>query len=368
MAKLAYKNGIASVILRVKVLDTTSTTGGAKTGMAYNTAGLIVSTIADNEAAPTVYAQAAGNIETIAALGTFAAPTASKCRFAEVDPVNHRGLYEIQIANARWSVANARSVIVTLSGAAGAAQVDAEIQLDAKVVSDLAIDGNGFVYVSSGTGAGQIELYGGTVVVCGFVEGSLTAAAIASGALDGKGDWLLSSAYVSGLTPQQARDAMTLAPTPGAPAAGSIDATLLGIQAKAAALGGTSYTFSAPVSSEGVIEIVRGDDYEGAAAIVVTVTNYTGPDLAGGTATLALITSDDYNAGRDGAQTFAGTLAINGSTVAATIALTEAQTEQLSADPPDKACNYVYQLVGITAAGLRHTLALGSMTVRRDVK
>ena len=171
MAKLAYKNGIASVILRVKVLDTTSTTGGAKTDLAYNTAGLIVSTIADNEAAPTVYAQAAGNIETIAALGTFATPTASKCRFAQVDSVNHPGLYEIQIANGRWSVANARSVIVTLSGAVGAAQVDSEIQLDAKIVSDLQDIASGaqmdLVNAPNATAVASIKTNLGTVPASG---------------------------------------------------------------------------------------------------------------------------------------------------------------------------------------------------------
>ena len=137
MAKLAYKNGVTSVILRVKILDSASTVGAGKTGLTFGTAGLIISTIADNEAAPTVYAQAANNIETIATLGTFAAPTAGKCRFMEVDPTNHPGLYEIQIANARWAVASARSGIVTVSGAANAAQVDTEVQLDPKVVADL---------------------------------------------------------------------------------------------------------------------------------------------------------------------------------------------------------------------------------------
>lgn len=130
MAKLNYKNGVTSVILRVKIMDSTSTTGGAKTGLAFNTAGLIISTIADNEATATAYTQAGSTIETITTLGTFAAPTATKCRFKEVDATNHPGLYEIQIADARWGVSNARSVIVTALGATGAAQVDAEIQVE----------------------------------------------------------------------------------------------------------------------------------------------------------------------------------------------------------------------------------------------
>lgn len=128
--KLAVKNGITSLILRVKILDTAVTTGAGKTGLSHSSSGLIISTIADNEATATAYTQVASNVETITTLGTFAAPTSGKCRFKEVDATNHPGIYEIHIANARWAVSNARSVIVSISGVSGAAQVDAEIQLD----------------------------------------------------------------------------------------------------------------------------------------------------------------------------------------------------------------------------------------------
>lgn len=130
MAKLNYRNGFTSIILRVKIRDSSSTTGAAKTGLTSSSSGLIISTIADNEATPTVYAQASSNIETITTLGTFAAPTSGKCRFKEVDATNHPGLYEVQIANARYAVTNARSVVITLSGVANMEQVDAEIQLE----------------------------------------------------------------------------------------------------------------------------------------------------------------------------------------------------------------------------------------------
>ncbi len=127
--KLAVRNGITSLILRVKLLDPTSVTGAGKTGLAYNTSGLIISTIADNEATATAYTVAGSTIETISTLGTFAAPTATKCRFKEVDATNHPGLYEVQIADARWAVSNARSVIVTIPATANWSQVDAEVQL-----------------------------------------------------------------------------------------------------------------------------------------------------------------------------------------------------------------------------------------------
>lgn len=129
MAKLEVKNGITSVILRIKIMDSTSTTGAGKTGLTSASSGLLISTIANNEATPTVYSVAGSTIETIATLGTFATPTATKCRFKEVDATNHPGLYEIQLDNARWAVSGARSLIVSVSGATGAAPVDAEIQL-----------------------------------------------------------------------------------------------------------------------------------------------------------------------------------------------------------------------------------------------
>jgi len=134
--KLALTNGVTSVVLRIKIPDTDADDPNAGlTGLTSGSSGLIVSTLADNEATPTAYTAAAGNIETIAALGTFAAPTAGKCRFKEVSATNHPGLYEVQIANARWAVSGATSIIITVSGAANAGQVDVEIQLDLQTSS-----------------------------------------------------------------------------------------------------------------------------------------------------------------------------------------------------------------------------------------
>jgi len=129
MGLISYKRGQASIILRVKILDSTVLSGAGKTGLAYNSAGLIISTIADNEASATAYTQASSNIETITTLGTYAAPTTSKCRFREVDSTNHKGIYEIQLANARYAVSSAKSLAISISGASGAAETDVVIPL-----------------------------------------------------------------------------------------------------------------------------------------------------------------------------------------------------------------------------------------------
>jgi len=126
---ISFVRGQTSVILRVKILDPTVSTGAGKTGIAYNTNGLTISTIADNEASPTVYTGAGGTIETISTLGTYAAPTSGKCRFREVSSAYNPGIYEIQLADARLAISGAKSLLVSISGAFGGAECDAVIPL-----------------------------------------------------------------------------------------------------------------------------------------------------------------------------------------------------------------------------------------------
>lgn len=126
---LSYKRGQSSVILRVKVLNSSVTTGAGLTGLLFSSTGLIISTIVDNEATATAYTAAGSTTETITTLGTYAAPTATKCRFKEVDATNHKGVYEIQLADARFAVASAKSLLVSISGATNAAETDVVIPL-----------------------------------------------------------------------------------------------------------------------------------------------------------------------------------------------------------------------------------------------
>jgi hypothetical protein len=126
---MTYKRGQGSIVLRVKLLDSSATTGAGKTGLTSSSSGLIISTIADNEASATVYTQAGSTIESITTLGTFAAPTATKCRFKELDATNHPGIYEIQIADARYAVSNAKSILISISGVTNLAQTDLVVAL-----------------------------------------------------------------------------------------------------------------------------------------------------------------------------------------------------------------------------------------------
>lgn len=129
MAKLAITNGSTSNILRVKLTQssTGTTPGAALLGLDHTSAGLIIGTIADLEATTTRYRASSSELETISTLGTYAAPTSGKCRFKEVDQTNHPGLYEIHLADARFAVANAKALIVSLSGATDLFDCDLEI-------------------------------------------------------------------------------------------------------------------------------------------------------------------------------------------------------------------------------------------------
>ena len=128
------KHSSTSNVFRFKL--TKSADGTAFTGLTSSSSGLIISTICDNEATATAYTQASSNIETITTLGTFAAPTASKCRFKEVDATNHAGLYEFQFADARFSVASAKRLVISVSGVSGLFSADYEVQLTQADVYD----------------------------------------------------------------------------------------------------------------------------------------------------------------------------------------------------------------------------------------
>src|SRR3990167_4297794 len=130
---ISVKRSISGFIIRVKLLDSSVSTGAGLTGLAFNSSGLIIGTIADNEATTTAYTVAGSTIETITTLGTYAAPTATKCRFKEVDATNHKGIYEVHLADARYAVSNAKYLIVSFSGATNLAECDVCIPLNMQV-------------------------------------------------------------------------------------------------------------------------------------------------------------------------------------------------------------------------------------------
>ena len=162
-------NGQTSNIIRVSLKK--SADGTPLTGLTSSSSGLIIGTIADNEATTTAYTQAGSTIESITTLGTFAAPTATKCRFKEIDATNHPGDYEIQIADARFAVSNAKKLLVSFSGVATLLATDYEVMLAVvnwfdgvhfglTAIPNTACTTNASL-ITSGTGTDQLQVTGG---------------------------------------------------------------------------------------------------------------------------------------------------------------------------------------------------------------
>lgn len=192
MAKLTLKHSSTSNILRVFLPDSSSTTGAGLTGLSSASSGLTINTIANNEASPTNYTVAGSTIESVTTLGTFAAPSATKARFREVDSTNLPGVYEIQLADARFSVASAKSLLVMIKGATNLAVTLLEIQLTAfdldtatvtpgansitsSVIADNALTGSKFAPdgTAQAGASGTITLASGASSVDDFYNGTI---------------------------------------------------------------------------------------------------------------------------------------------------------------------------------------------------
>lgn len=160
------KFGATSNLIRFVLKN--KSTGQGLTGLSSSTSGIIISSIADNEASATTYTQAGSTIESITTLGTFAAPTSTKCRFKEVDATNHPGLYEFQIADARFAVSSSKRLVVSVGdGGSTILNADYEIELvqfdpfdsvrmGQTALPNAAAEAAGGLY-TRGTGAGQIN-------------------------------------------------------------------------------------------------------------------------------------------------------------------------------------------------------------------
>lgn len=176
---MILKAGSTSQSIYVEILDSTSTTGGRKTGLAYNTSSLVA------------YYVRPGGSATAITLATLAAANSaySSGGFKEVDATNMPGVYRLDIPDAAIA-ASAAAVVVTLKGATGMVQVSKEIVLTALDLqtalpsnfATLVIDGSGRVDVSkiagtsqtardigasvllsAGTGTGQLDFTSGVV-------------------------------------------------------------------------------------------------------------------------------------------------------------------------------------------------------------
>lgn len=126
---ISVVQSVTSLIVRIKIYSQATAYPSGLTGLTSASAGLIIGTIADNEATTTAYTVAGSTIESISTLGTYAAPTATKCRFKEADATNHPGVYELQFANARYATGGKYLLISIAGTTTNLVQSDAIIQL-----------------------------------------------------------------------------------------------------------------------------------------------------------------------------------------------------------------------------------------------
>lgn len=124
------KFAATSNMVRVKILDSSATTGVGLTGLTYASSGLVIDLIADNS--PTAYhykSAAPATIEDVTTIGTYQAPSASNCRFKAVDATNFPGLYEIHFLDGCFDDSGAKSLIGEVKGPTNCTPTTFEIQL-----------------------------------------------------------------------------------------------------------------------------------------------------------------------------------------------------------------------------------------------
>jgi len=138
MSKLIYNREASSnPLFRVYLQDVRAVDGSGLTGLDSTSSGLRIDVIRELETTVTSYTVAGSTIETITTIGTYAAPTATKCRFKVVDGTNMPGLYEIHLAQALTGTGDAsRNLIVMIRGAANLIPCVSEVQL---TVADLEV-------------------------------------------------------------------------------------------------------------------------------------------------------------------------------------------------------------------------------------
>jgi hypothetical protein len=196
VAKLAVKPGSTSQTVYVFVADSASTTGGGKTGIAFNAGSFTA-----------YYVRVAGSATAITLATQTVTGAFSSGGWVEVDATNMPGLYRFDVPDAAVA-AGVRSVVVYFKGASGMAPTLLEIDLSNEAKADLdtiksqAVTCSGGVTIPAATLASTTNITAGTITTVTTTTTAtnltnlpsipanwLTAAGIAASALNGKGDW-----------------------------------------------------------------------------------------------------------------------------------------------------------------------------------
>jgi hypothetical protein len=181
MAKLTVKAGSTSRREYVFILDSASTTGAGKTGLAWNTAGW-----------KAYYVRPGGSATSISLAVQTVTGAFSGGGFVEVDGTNMPGVYRFDVPDAVFA-ASAEKAIVMLSGPTGVAPVVLEYDLIAYDPQDTVrlgltaipnvASGSAGAIITSGTGTAQLSVASGAVTVGTINSNVITATSIATDAI-----------------------------------------------------------------------------------------------------------------------------------------------------------------------------------------
>jgi hypothetical protein len=200
--KLSILAGSTSQSVNVFIQDSSSTTGAGKTGLVYTGITAYYTFAGANATATSI---------TMATLATVTTAYASG-GFIEISSANMPGVYRFDLPNAVLAASKGRSVLVYLT-ATGAAPCPLEIELTGwdnqdgvraglTALPNVAAGASGGL--PTGNSSGQVTFANTSIATVTTLTNLpsipanwLTATGIAASALNGKGDWLLSSSYTA---------------------------------------------------------------------------------------------------------------------------------------------------------------------------
>lgn len=128
-------SGATSQSILLKILDSTSTTGAGKTGLVFNTASLVAYYSRNGVAATAI------SLVTQTVTGAW-----TSGGFVEIDATHAPGLYRLDVPDAALAYASGvTTVVISMNGATGMAQMDKEIELARKrfAISSVGVSAGG---------------------------------------------------------------------------------------------------------------------------------------------------------------------------------------------------------------------------------
>jgi hypothetical protein len=142
------------------------------------------------------------------------------------------------------------------------------------------------------------------------------------------------------------------------------------VQSKTDTIGSLEVTYSTlSVSDDDTFAVYGNCDYLAAdgTQIAVTVSDYAGPSMSGGSVAMRLIDRDSYlsDSTDSTALEYDGTISQSGTTLTIGVDMTATETGALAPNPPATTKNYRFQVIGTTSGGSVVPLAEGWLTVKK---